>query len=136
MGDTSSNAKIYLDSPSVGNFQLFRVKSFDVTDDSDLEVVTAVGVAGGAGFREKQGGGTMQLEVFRETGSPEVNWRRLKAIKEKFSITIADEDAGIREQYQAVRVAKVDRKGDDQGENMDSVTLKFLRRVDLPRRSL
>lgn len=134
MGDTSSNAKIYIDSPSTGNFQLFRVKSFDITDDSDLEVVTAVGVTGGAGFREKQGGGSISLEVMREQGAPEVNWRRLKAIKEKFSITIADEENGIREQYQQVRVAKVDRKGDDQGENMDTVSLKFLRRTDLPSR--
>lgn len=134
MGDNSSNAKIYIDSKTVGNFQLFKVKSFDVEDESDLEVVTAVGVDGGAGFREKQGGGGISLEVYRETGTPEVNWRRLKTLKEKFSITIADEDNGIREQYQQVRVAKVSRKGDDGGSNMDTVQLKFLRRKDLPSR--
>lgn len=134
MADTSSNAKIFIDSPTVGNFQLFRVKSFDIDVDEDLEVVKAVGVPGGAGFRDTTGGGSITLEVYRESGTPEVNWRTLRKIKEKFSITIADEDGGIREQYQACRVAKVGRKGDDGGSNMDSVSIKFLRRSDLPSR--
>jgi hypothetical protein len=134
MGDTSSKAKIFIDSRTAGNFQLFRVKSFDVEADEDLEVVKAVGVDGGAGFRDTTGGGGITLEVYRETGDPEVNWRILRKLKEKFSITIADEDNGIREQYQACRVAKVTRKGDDSGSNMDTVSIKWLRRVDLPKR--
>lgn len=134
MGDTSSKAKLFIDSKLAGNFQLYRVKSFDVDDDQDLEVVKAVGVDGGAGFRDTTGGGSMTLEVYRETGDPEVNWRILRKLKEKFAITIADEDNGLREQYQVCRVAKVTRKGDDSGSNMDTVSIKFLRRTDLPRR--
>ena len=40
--------------------------------------MTAYGVKGGAGFRDEEGGGGMNLDVMRER-VPEVDWRGLKA---------------------------------------------------------
>lgn len=130
MGEISSKAKIFINSRSAGNFQLKRVKSGDTKDNSKVETVTAAGVDEGAGHREKPGGHTITLEVFRED-KPEVDYNKLKRLKERFEITLEDED-GTREQYQACRVSDVSRKFDDQGENMWSVVIEALRRRDLP----
>ena len=124
-----SQAKIYIDY-SGGNFQLKRVDTFDEDDDSDVEVKTAVGVEGGAGHVDKEGGGALKLEVYRET-IPEVNYRTLKKSKESFSMSIQDTN-GERWKYLGCRVAKVARKGDSQGKHMDSVDIKWLQRVPQP----
>lgn len=128
-GEIISQSFFFIDSSIAGNKQLLRVKSLDGSDDEDLEVVKAVGVQGGAGFRHTTGGGEITLEVFRET-NPEVDYRRLKRLKHTFAITIQDE-GGVREQYQGCRVANVSRKDDDAGSHMDSVKIKFLRLVPL-----
>ncbi len=130
MGEIASKAKVFINSKTAGNFQLKRVKSGDVKDNSKVETITAAGVDEGAGHRDKPGGHTITLEVFRED-IPEVDWRKLKRLKERFEITLEDED-GTREQYQACRVSDVSRKFDDQGENMDTIMIEALRRRDLP----
>lgn len=124
MGDNSSKTYIYIDSRTAGNKQLTKVKSIDTDDEGDLTVTTSVGVDEGSGFQEKPGGYELTLEVYREDSKPEVDWQRLKRLKEKFAITLQDEGDGQREQYQNVRVAKISRKGDDQGSNMITVKLK------------
>jgi len=130
MGDFVSNARLYINY-SGGNFQLKKVDTWDEDDDSDVEVIVTIGVKGGAGHRDKEGGGGLKLEVFRETGRPEVNYRRVKATKEVFSMTCQDQD-GERWQYQGCRVGKVTRKTDAAGKHMDSVDIKWLQRVQLP----
>ncbi len=121
MGDNSSKTYIYIDSATAGNKQLTKVKSIDTDDEADLTVTTSVGVDEGSGFQEKTGGYEITLEVFRE------DWQKLKRLKERFAITLQDEGDGQREQYQSVRVAKISRKGDDQGSNMITVKLKALK---------
>lgn len=129
MGEIVSQSKFFVDGP-FGNFQLRRVKSADVNDDEDAEVVTAAGVDQGAGIRYKTGGGNITLEVYREQGTPEVDWRALRKNKIRFAFTIQDV-GGKRDQYYCA-VSQVSRKDDDQGSHMDTVKLIFTNRIDLP----
>ena len=124
-----SNAKFYIDY-SGGNFQLKRVDSLDEDDDSETEVKTAIGVQGGAGNVDKEGGGKLKLDVFREV-NPEVNYRAVKAAKEYFSFTIQD-DNGERWKYLNCRVSKVSRKDSSDGKHMDTVDITWQQRVQLP----
>jgi hypothetical protein len=127
--DIVSQSKFFIDGP-MGSFQLLRVKSADVNDDRDAEIVTTVGVDEGAGIRYKPGGGSITLEVFREQGKPEVDWRRAKDLKWRFAFTIQD-NGGQREQFFCA-VAKAERKDDDQGSHMDTIKLIWTRRRALP----
>lgn len=125
MGDIVSKAKLFIDY-SGGNFQLKRVDSADISFEHDLTIVTAVGVDGGAGYREQTGGGEFQLEVFIETGRPEVDYHRVFTRKEIFRITIQEED-GQRFQARSCRVAKPPgRKYNSKGDVMMTVNVKFL----------
>lgn len=136
MGEPNSVAKIYIDY-SGGNFQLRRVKNLKDDADRSLTVQKAVGVNGGAGFKRSKGGCSVTLSVYRESPDPEVNWRALADSHEHFTITTQDEDGGLREQYQVCEVEKVTRSTDDEGENMDEVSIKCLRGpVLLARRSI
>lgn len=126
MGEPNSVAKIYIDY-SGGNFQLRRVKNLKDDPERTLEIRKAVGVKGGAGFKKSEGGCGITLSVYRESPTPEVNYRRLEQTGERFTITTQDEDGGQREQYQACRVEKVSRSTDDDGENVDEVMIKCLR---------
>ncbi len=138
MGEFVSQSKFFVDLPGVGllgavgssgtSRQLQKVKSADVKSDADVEVLTAVGVDQGAGFRDKVGGGEISLQVYRETGkSPEVDWRQVKLDRKVFTFTIQDEQNGLRESF-TCRVAKVEGKDDDQGVHEDSVSLKYTKR--------
>lgn len=138
MGEVVSQCKFFADFGATaaasgilasggGSRALTKVKSADVKDDRDVEVVMAVGVEQGAGFRDKQGGGEISLQVYRETGIPETNWRKLKTDRKVFVFTIADEGKGLRESFR-VRVAKIDSKDDEAGVHEDTVTLKFTKR--------
>lgn len=127
--DIVSQARIYIDGP-MGNFKLIRVENVNVTEQSKVEVITALGVQQGAGLRYTEGGFELTMSVFREQGTPEVNWRAEKKKKTRFAITLQD-DGGQREQYWCA-VASVDRKDDDKGSHMDEVKLVATRRQDLP----
>lgn len=124
-----SQSKFYIDY-ALGSIQLLKVKSADVDDNKSKEVVTAIGVDDGAGIRRKAGGGTITLEVYREQGLPEVDWRAVRDANYKFAFTIQD-TGGQREQY-FCEVSEVTRKDDDQGSHMDTVKLVFTRRKTLP----
>jgi len=126
MSTLTSQSMFYIDF-SGGNFQLKRVDTLDEDDDSTTEVKTAVGVTGGAGNIDKEGGGSLKLEVFRES-VPEVDWRLLKISKEYFSFSIQDVN-GPRWKYLGCRVSKVTRKDDSQGKHMDTVDITWQRRV-------
>lgn len=130
MGEIVSKAKFFIDY-SGGNFQLKKLDTVDVSFEAELEVVKALGVPGGAGYRESQGGGELALEVFSETGNPEVNYFRLFQTKELFRFVIQEED-GQRFQYRSCRVAKPPgRKYDTGGNVKQTVTLKFLQHGEL-----
>lgn len=115
---------------SGGSIKSTRIQGFDETDDSDTQVVTAIGVRGGAGYRDIQGGGSLQMESLREV-TPEIPFQRLKDTKEVFAITVQDL-GGERWQYQGCRVANVVRKDDDKGSHMNTIKIVFLKKVQLP----
>lgn len=136
MGEVVSQSYFYVDAGATigGAAGLSRrstkIKSADVKDDRDVEVVMAVGVEQGAGFRDKQGGGEISLVVYRETGpNPETDWRAFKRDRKIFTFTIQDESAGQRESF-TCRVAKIDSKDDEAGTHEDTVTLKYTKRYD------
>ena len=125
MGDIISKAKFFIDY-SGGNYQLKRVDTGDISFEHDLSIVTAIGVEGGAGYREQTGGGELQLEVFPETGKPEVDYLRLFFSRELFRWVIQEVD-GQRFQCRYARVAKPPgRKYNSKGDIMISVNIKFL----------
>lgn len=130
MGDVISKAKHFIDY-SGGNFQLKRVNTCDVSFEGDLEVIKALGVSGGAGFKETEGGGSLQLEIFAETGVPEVDYNRLWRSKEQFRYVI-QEEGGKRFQYRFCRVAQpTGRKYSTDGSVMHTVKIMFLQHGDL-----
>jgi hypothetical protein len=125
MGDIVSKAKLYIDY-SGGNFQLKRADSCDVSFEADTSVVVAVGVTGGAGFRDQEGGGEIQLEVFPEKSAPEVDYFKLFRTKEVFRFVI-QEDGGQRFQARSCRVKKPPgRKYSSKGDVMITVAIAFL----------
>lgn len=134
MGEIVSQSKFFVDAGATtgggggASRLLTKVKSADVKSDEDVEVVMAVGVSQGAGFRNKQGGGEITLNVYREVGrTPEFDWRRAKTDRKTLTFTIQDEDNGLRESF-TCRVAKVDSKDDEAGVHEDTVVLKFTKR--------
>lgn len=137
MGELVSQTKFFIDYSSASasgaltgaaSRLLTKVKSADIKDDRDVEVVMAVGVDQGAGFRDKQGGGEISLTVYRETGpNPETDWRKLKTDRKTLTFIIVDEHLGQRESF-TCRVAKIDSKDDEGGTHEDTVTLKYTKR--------
>lgn len=136
MSEPNSRRLLFIDY-SGGNFLLESVKTFDIDDDKDVEVTTVATKRDGAGFKDKPGGGSMTLEIYRWSPNLEVDWELLKQSREKFTLTTQDEDGGVREQFQVCRVANVKGKIDDAGSNMDTVKVVFLKGpVRLPRRAI
>jgi hypothetical protein len=131
MGEILSQTKIFADfgataggSPG-GAIWLQRISSMKVTDERSVEVVKAIGIEGGAGFRRKTGGGTLMLTENRQD-KPQVDWRKLKRDKKIFMIMAQDENNGQREKFFSCTVSKIDRSASDEGEHTDEIELKFL----------
>jgi hypothetical protein len=101
----------------------FASRAATSTTTSDAEVVTAIGVDQGAGIRFKPGGGEITLEVYREQGTPELDYRKLKA-RRRASRSRSRTSAAQREQYRGGR-RQGHRKDDDEGNHMDTVKLIF-----------
>lgn len=120
--DIVSQSRFFIDGP-MGNFQLIRVENAKVNDQASAQVVTAVGVPGGAGVRYKEGGGEITLSVYREQGLPEVDWRKAKEKRWRFAFTIQDV-GGQRTQFYC-GVSSTDMDDDDQGKHMFEVKLFF-----------
>jgi len=131
MGEINSQTKVFIDFGATaggsggGALLLKRVKSVKVKDERGVEIVKAVGVKGGAGYRRKEGGGTITLEVYRED-IPEIAWRAVRDDKKIFTWTMQDENDGPRENFYQCTVSTVDRSSDDEGSHMDEIELKFL----------
>lgn len=128
----TSQGKIKIDMPGPrgANKQLLTIKKFDAKEDGSVDVVTTVGVAGGAGFREKQGGFKITMTAVRTAGqTPEVDWDFAKATKKIFTITTEDEDNGRIRNF-LCRVSKTDSTLDDQGTMEDEIELAALSRIN------
>lgn len=131
MGEVLSQTKLFIDyggtaaSPGGGAVWLDRVTSFKDTDERSVEVVKAIGVSGGAGYRRKPGGGTLALTELRQ-GKPQVDWRRLLRDRKLFMIMAQDEDGGPRQKWFRCTVSKVDRSASDEGEHTDEIEIKYL----------
>jgi hypothetical protein len=102
---------------------LERCKSLDIKDGRSTEVVMALGVQRGAGWRRKQGGFEIDAEIYEEIGrNPEVDWHKVNDSYATFHIITQDEGDGFEYDY-TVKVSKVDRKKDAEGNFMQTVTM-------------
>ena len=109
-----------------GNFPLKRAESFKFDPEKALEV--AKSTEGPIGYHIDDKGGTWTVMAFAETGTPEVNWHRLEASNEKFSMTTQDWPNGSRIQYLGCQVEKVGSPTENNGKHMVEVTGKFLQK--------
>lgn len=125
MGENVSFVKVYIDCLQ-GNFQLLKVEKVGVKYDQKVTVTKAIGVRGGAGFKDEEGGGEISLEVYREEGPPEVDYEALFLSKEVFRMTTQDNN-GRRKQFRSCRCVGIpDYSADTAGAVMDAVKIAFL----------
>jgi hypothetical protein len=102
---------------------LERCKSLDIKDGRSTEVVMAVGVQRGAGWRRKQGGFEIDMEIYEEIGrEPEVDWHKVNESYATFHLITQDEGDGFEYDYTS-KVSKIDRKKDAEGNFMQTVAL-------------
>lgn len=132
MGDLSNQARHYINfgpinrlgiATSAGAKLLTKVQKADWKDDRKAEAKAASGVRGGAGFRRKQGGGTVTLSVYREVGLPEVDWLKLLQDEKVFTYTLSDE-GGVRINFTCT-VSNVGGSSDENSDNMFTVELAY-----------
>lgn len=135
MGEFSNQARHYINfgpinglgiASSAGAKQLTKVQKADTKDDRKAEAKKASGVRQGAGFRRSQGGGTITLTVYREVGTPEVNWMKLQDDEKVFTYTLSDEN-GVRINFTST-VSNVDSSSDENSENTFTVVLAYTKR--------
>lgn len=136
MGEIVSDTKFFIDlgalnsqgrSTGAASRLLTKVKKVDRKDDRKAEVMKAGGVKQGAGFRRQQGGGSLTLTVYRETGTPEVDWLQLQDDEKVFTFTLADERKGQRVSY-TVTVSNIDGADDENGTHEYTVVLVYTKR--------
>lgn len=134
----TSQSKIFIDfgaSPAGGigsgggALWLQTIANMEITDERDVKIVKAIGVAGGAGYRHVEGGGGIMITDNRVI-NPAVRWRTLKRNKMIFMLMSQDENGGTREKWFNCTVGKIDRSMSDEGEHQDKVDLKFLSSVE------
>lgn len=125
MSDIASEGTLSVNiaGPGAALKQLERCKSCDIKDGRSTEVVMAIGVKRGAGFRRKQGGFEIDLEIYEEVGRvPEVDWDVVNDARSTFHFIDENEGDGFTYDYTS-QVSKVDRKRDAEGNYMKTVTL-------------
>jgi len=125
-----SQSKVSIDMPGPRgkSGQLLTCKKIDAKEDGSVEVITTVGVDGGAGWREKQGGHKLTLTMVRTVGTaPEVDFIFAKKMKKIFTVTVEDEQNGTSLTY-LCRVSKVDPGSDSEGVHENEVELAALLR--------
>lgn len=128
MADVASQGEIFVNIAGAGGAlkKLEKVKTLDIKDGRSTEVVMAIGVKRGAGFKRKQGGFEIEMVTYRQAGtSPEVDWFKVNEAERTFTLTTQDEFDGFRYAY-VVRVSKIDTKEDAEGTFEDTVTLACL----------
>src|SRR3954468_22415134 len=111
MPDVASQGEIFVNIAGVAALKkLERVASIDIKDGRSTEVVMAIGVNRGAGWRRKQGGFEIDMEVYEEVGrNPEVDWHKVNDSYATFTLITEDEGDGFRYAYLS-KVSAIDRK--------------------------
>lgn len=125
MADVASQGEIFVNIAGGGSAlkKLERVESIDIKDGRTTEVVMAVGVGRGAGFRRKQGGFEIDMSVYDEKGRlPEVDWYKVNDSGATFTLSTQTEGNSFKYAY-VCQVSKVDRKISKEGDPMLTVTL-------------
>jgi hypothetical protein len=130
MPNIITRARLSIDSASQGNKQLKDCKSFDETDDSDLEPAHTIESEAPVGHIDKPGGGTIELEYYQREGAPEVDFYKLQRLKEYFVLE-RQNVGGTRLQYGGVRVANVAGGGESGAAHMLKVKLVWSTREPL-----
>jgi hypothetical protein len=136
MPDVISQSKIYADfgaTASVGGaggsaggaILLEFAESLKDTDERSVDIVKAIGKKRGAGYRRKAGGGTIMITENRQN-FPQVDWRKVKRDEKIFTITVQDENGGVRQKFLKCTVSKVDRSMSAEGEHQDEIEIKYL----------
>lgn len=126
MADIASQGEIYAQIEGQGLKKLERCKSIDIKDGRSTEVVMAIGIQRGAGFRRKQGGFEITMAIYDEVGrAPEIDWYLVNEAYADFILQTVNEGDGFRYTYLS-RVSKVDTKKDEQGDFMLEVSLVAL----------
>jgi len=125
MSEIASQSVWSINSVTQGAKQLRRLRNYDVSDESSVETRNAVGIDGPIGFVDKPGGRAISFEYYSERPKPEVDWRRLKELREIFSLT-QQIVGGERIQYPQCRVSTVAPSGDEEGEHMLAVEIVTL----------
>lgn len=127
----ASNGQIFIDMPGPrgASKQLLTVTKFDAKADGKVDVVVTIGVQGGAGWRETQGGFKIDMTMVRlASAQPEVDFDYALATKKIFTITTQDEGNGRRQAY-TCRVSKTDTSMDDAGKFEDMVEIAAILKV-------
>jgi hypothetical protein len=123
MSDIASQGTVSVNIAGAALKVLERCKQLDIKDGRTTEVVMALGVQRGAGWRRKQGGFEIDAEIYEEMGKvPEVDWHAVNDSYATFHIITQDEGDGFEYDY-TVKVSKVDRKKDAEGNFMQTVTM-------------
>lgn len=123
-------ARFYINSSTAQNKLLRRVESVKETDNRDAEHVFNPGENKPAGVIRKPGGGELELTVYEEQGTPEVDWEALQDSGEYFSMT-RDVVRGRRTQFLECTVANVAFSSDEQGKHMLTVKIIWSERKRL-----
>ena len=108
-----------------GSIQVMEAENMSVTDEKVVEIIKAIGIKGGAGFRRKTGGLSTVITVNRAK-NPSVKWRQVQRDEKVFTVSIQDENNGPRHKLFYATVSKVDRDLDAEGKHQDKVTLMVL----------
>jgi hypothetical protein len=114
-------ARFYINSSTARNLKLRKCKSASESDGDDGEHVHNT-ESGKAGVIRKPGTNTLELQVYEEQGTPEVDWLALKASGEFFEFT-REIVGGRRTQYLDCTVVNVAADDDDAGSHMIKVKL-------------
>jgi hypothetical protein len=125
MADIASQGEVSVNIQGAGAAlkQLLKVKSLDIKDGRSTEVVMAIGVQRGAGFRRKQGGFEIDMISYRQVGRvPEVDWFKVNEAYSTFTLVTQDEGSAFRYAY-TTKISKIDTKMDAEGNFEDTITL-------------
>jgi hypothetical protein len=126
----ADGAKFIINGQTPGNKVLRKVKSVKETDSRDAEHVYNTFDKKPTGVARKPGGGELELEVYEEKGTPEVDWEKLQALGEFFSIT-REVIGGRRTQFVDCTVANVAASSDDSHQPMMAVKVLWSERKKL-----
>lgn len=121
MAEIASQGTLSFNIPGVFLGVSERCKTADIKDGRSTEVVMAIGVQRGAGFRRKQGGFEIDLEVYEEEGrKPEVDWHDVNNRYITFHLIDQNENDGFRYDY-TTKISNIDRKRDAEGNYMQTI---------------